>query len=110
MALSFSFLEFSEENRLDPAYKVFFILMQPLASLKRYTVYMHRYLRTRTYLEHTDPNLWEKLSQYMNDLRSETHDDILTVTAGESSANTLLEDIKPAVASSENSSKGVKVS
>ncbi len=61
--------EFIEENRLDPSYKVFVILMQPLETLKRYTVFMHKYLRTKTYLERNDPHLWEKLRKYLIDLR-----------------------------------------
>ncbi len=46
--------------------------MQPLESLKRYTVYMHKYLRTKTYLEYDDPELWDKLTKYLTDLRNKS--------------------------------------
>lgn len=64
--------EFIEENRLDPAYKVFVILMQPQNTLQRQTVFINKYLRTKTYLEHNDPDLWEKLRKCLADLRGES--------------------------------------
>ena len=39
-----------EENRIDPAYKLFVILMQPQGTLKRYMEYMDKYFRSKTYL------------------------------------------------------------
>ena len=60
-----------EENRIDPAYKLFVILMQPQATLKRHTAYMDKYFRSKTYLHKNDPHLWKKLTKYLTEVKEE---------------------------------------
>lgn len=63
--------------------------MQPLESLKRYTVYMHKYLRTKTYLEHNDPDLLDKLAKHLGDLQSESTQQTNTSSKTVSRTNTI---------------------
>ena len=58
-----------EENKRDPAFKLFVILMQPHETLKGYTAYMEKYFRSKTYLTKDDPELWNKLIKHINELR-----------------------------------------
>ena len=57
------FEECMEEASKDPSYGLVVILMQEMAILKQETLspYMKTYLRNRTYLEVTDPKLWQRL-------------------------------------------------
>ena len=58
-----------EENKRDPAFKLFVILMQPQKTLKGYTAYMDKYFRSKTYLTKDDPELWKKLINYLGELK-----------------------------------------
>ena len=59
-----------EENRIDPAYKLFVILMQPQETLKNYTAYMDKYFRSKTYLQKDDPQLWMKITKYLTEVKT----------------------------------------
>ena len=58
-----------EENRKDPAFKLFVILMQPQETLKRYTAYMDNFFTSKTYLNKDDPDLCNKLIKYLKELQ-----------------------------------------
>ena len=58
-----------EENRKDPAFKIFVILMQPIETLKNYTSYMDKYFTRKTYLNKDDPDLCKKLAKYLKELK-----------------------------------------
>ena len=60
-----------EENRIDPAYKLFVILMQPQATLKHYTAHMDMHFRSKTYPHKDDPHLWNKLTKCLTEVKEE---------------------------------------
>ena len=53
------------ENLEDPAFGIFVIMMQPVETLKRTNEYMDSFFASRTYLEKNDPNVFEKIAQYL---------------------------------------------
>ena len=53
------------ENMNDPAFKLFLIMMQPADTLEQLTEYMTSFITQKTYLERDDPNLIEKISDYL---------------------------------------------
>ena len=59
-----------EESNKNPAYKLFVILMQPQETLTRYTAYMDKYFRSKTYLHKDDPKLWTKLKKYLTEVKT----------------------------------------
>ncbi len=63
-----------EEVSKDSNYRLIVILMQDMDVLKQecLTPYMKAFLRNRTYLEVTDPMLWEKLENILG--QHKTHD------------------------------------
>ena len=60
-----------EEGKRDPAFKLFVIMMEPKEKLQRYTAYMDKFFRSKTYIEKDDPDLWTKLTQYITILRTD---------------------------------------
>ena len=58
------FQQCMERNRIDPAYKLFVILIEPEETLKRFMANMDKYFRSKTYLLKDDPHLWTKLTKY----------------------------------------------
>ncbi len=56
-----------EEMAKDSNYGLIVILMEDMDTLGRETLtpYMKAFLRNRTYLEATDPKLWEKLENIL---------------------------------------------
>ena len=65
------FEECMEENANDPSYRLFVILMEPLEQLQRPSAYMTKYLRSKTFLQRSDPQLFKKLTEYLLEVRSE---------------------------------------
>ena len=51
-------------------------MMEPRETLKRYTAYMDKYFRSKTYLNKDDPQLWTKLITYLRDICWEELSDI----------------------------------
>ena len=64
------FEECMEENANDPSYRLFVILMEPFENLQRPSAYMTKYLRSRTFLQQSDPQLYKKLNQYLQEVRT----------------------------------------
>ena len=60
-----------EENANDPSYRLFVILMEPLEHLQRPSAYMTKYLRSKTFLQRSDPQLFKKLTEYLLEVRIE---------------------------------------
>ncbi len=58
--------EFEEcymENRKDPAFKIYVIMMQPKDELTNLTAYMESFFDSKTYLERGDEDLFDKLEK-----------------------------------------------
>ena len=53
------------ENMKDPAFRLFFIMMQPPDTLVNLTTYMRKFIARKTYLDKYDPDLFEKIARYM---------------------------------------------
>ena len=64
------------ENLDDPAFKLFLIMMQDADTLVDMTEYMRTFVAQRTYLEKTDPHLFQKIAEYLTEVKKpEEHDD-----------------------------------
>ena len=64
------FEECMEENANDPSYRLFVILMEPLENLQRPSAYMKKYLRSKTFLQRSDPQLYKKLTEYLQEVQT----------------------------------------
>ena len=62
------------ENLEDPAFGVFVIMMQPVDTLDRTDSYMKSFFASRTYLEKNDPKLFEKIAQYLYNVKQPQKD------------------------------------
>ena len=60
-----------EEWKKDPAFELYVILMEPEKGLERLSDYMEQYLSSITYLKVTDPDLVEKIIDYLSKIRTE---------------------------------------
>lgn len=74
------FQECVEENKKDPRFQLFVILMEPMKELTRLTDYMEQYLRSKTYLEITDPKLWDKIIERLTLIRIDEHIEMIATT------------------------------
>ena len=54
------------ENMNDPASKLFLIMMQPADTLDGLSEFMKSFISRKTYLEHNDPDLVGKISEYLS--------------------------------------------
>ena len=63
------------ENMNDPAFKLFLIMMQPADTLEHLTEYMTSFISQKTYLERDDPDLIEKISDYLKRVKQPKGDD-----------------------------------
>ena len=63
------FEEFMEEQKKDPAFRLFVIMMQEHETLHKCSVYMKKYFRTKTYFEKNDPDLWPKIERELMELK-----------------------------------------
>ena len=54
------------ENLKDPAFKLFLIMMHPVETLENLTKCMTSFISQKTYLKRDDPDLTEKISEYLN--------------------------------------------
>ena len=60
--------EFSDcyiENMKDPAFRLFVILMQPVENLENVSEYMKSFFEKKTYLLKDDPQLFQKIAEYL---------------------------------------------
>ena len=53
------------ENLEDPAFRLFVIIMQPVDTLINTDEYMKSFFASKTYLEKDDPNVFERIAQYL---------------------------------------------
>ena len=67
------FEEFMEEKKKDPAFGLFVIMMQEYKTLKKCSIYMSKYFRSKTYLEKNDPDLWAKLEAGLRELQGSSN-------------------------------------
>ena len=63
------------ENMNDPAFQLFVIMMQPADTLERLSESMTTFLTQRTYLEKDDPNLIQKITAYLTEVKKPENDD-----------------------------------
>ena len=57
------------ENLEDPAFRLFVIMMQPVDSLKKTDEYMKSFFASKTYLEKDDPKVFERIAQYLYNVK-----------------------------------------
>ena len=57
------------ENMKDPAFKLFVILMQSAVSLNITNEYIKSFFKKKTYLEKDDPKLFQKIAEYLNQVK-----------------------------------------
>ena len=57
------------ENMKDPAFNLFFIMMQSADTLVNISNYMKTFFETKTYLHKNDPELFSKLATHLEDPR-----------------------------------------
>ena len=67
------FEEFMEEQKKDPAYKLFVIMMQEHKTLQRCSIYMKKYFRSKTYYDKNDPDLWSKIERELYELQGSSN-------------------------------------
>ena len=53
------------ENMKDPAFRLFVILMQPVENLENVSEYMKSFFEKKTYLLKDDPQLFQKIGEYL---------------------------------------------
>ena len=49
----------------DPAFKMFVIMMQPVETLEKFSIYMGKFSNQKTYLPIFDPRLFKKIANYL---------------------------------------------
>ncbi len=65
--------EFEEcyiENKKDPGFEIFVIMMEPRDRLYKLTAYMQSFFDTKTYLERNDEHLFAKLAESIHAIRN----------------------------------------
>ena len=62
------------ENVNDPAFKLFAIMMQPAEELENLSDYMANFIAHKTYLHKEDPNLFNKIGEYLRRVREPRND------------------------------------
>ena len=67
---------FLAEQRKDPCFLIFAIIMQDLETLKRCPAQLAKFINENTGLEKDDPELWTKLSKLLLALRGTEHDEL----------------------------------
>ena len=65
------FEEIVEEQKKDPAYRLFVIMMQEHKTLENCSIYMNRYFRSKTYFENSDVDLWAKIERELTELQGD---------------------------------------
>ena len=53
------------ENMKDPAFRLFVILMEPVDNLENVSEYMKSFFEKKTYLLRNDPQLFQKIREYL---------------------------------------------
>ena len=61
------------ENLEDPAFGIFVITMKPVEDLENTDEYMKSFFASRTYLEKNDPNVFDRIAQYLYSVKQTTH-------------------------------------
>ena len=64
------------ENLKDPAFKLFLIMMQPTDTLEHLTECMTSFISQTTYLDRDDPDVFRKISEYLNWVKQPKEDRI----------------------------------
>ena len=65
-------IEFREcflESLVDPAYRMFVIMMEPEESLQNLSIYMRKFFSDTTYGMPTDPKLFSKIGKLLIEIR-----------------------------------------
>ena len=65
------FEEIMEEQKKDPAYRLFVIMRQEHKTLKNCSIYMNKYFRSKTYFEDSDIDLWAKIERELTELQGD---------------------------------------
>ena len=65
------FEEIIEEQKKDPAYRLFVIMRQEHKTLHNCSIYMNRYFRSKTYFESGDMDLWAKIERELTELQGD---------------------------------------
>ena len=61
------------ENLEDPAFKLFVIMMQPVDTLENTSEYMQSFFASKTYLLEKDPQLFNKIREYLISVKRLSH-------------------------------------